>query len=113
VGLNDLPGLRTPTVVSGNTHVFHQYTVRVTEDARLDRDTLARRLAQSGIETGVYYPRAVYDYECYRSHPQVVVGSTPQAEAAAREVLSLPVHPGLSADEIDRIIQAVRAELAV
>jgi dTDP-4-amino-4,6-dideoxygalactose transaminase len=110
-GLRDVPGLRTPAVVPGNTHVFHQYTVRVTEDAHLDRDTLARRLVPRGIETGVYYPRAVYDYDCYRTHPQVVVSSTPGAEAAGREVLSLPVHPGLSADDIDRVIDAVRAEL--
>jgi dTDP-4-amino-4,6-dideoxygalactose transaminase len=86
--------------------------VRVTGDARLDRDMLARRLAQRGIETGVYYPRVVHDYDCYRTHPQVVVTSTLGAEAAAREVLSLPVHPGLSADDVDRVIEAVRSELA-
>jgi perosamine synthetase len=112
-GLSDVPGLSTPAVVPGNTHVFHQYTVRVTDDAHLDRDTLARRLAQRGIETGVYYPRVVHDYDCYRTHPQVVVTRTLGAEAAAREVLSLPVHPGLSADDVDRVIEAVCSELAV
>jgi perosamine synthetase len=110
-GLDGITGLRTPVGVPGNTHVFHQYTVRVTEGARLDRDTLARRLAEQGIETGVYYPRVVHDYDCYRTHPRVVVTDTPAATIAAREVLSLPVHPRLAAGDIDRVIEAVRTAL--
>jgi dTDP-4-amino-4,6-dideoxygalactose transaminase len=110
-GLRDIPGLHTPDVVPGNTHVFHQYTVRLTEDARLDRDALMRHLAQRGIETGVYYPRVVHDYDCYRTHPRVVVSDTPAATNAAREVLSLPVHPRLSADDVDRVVEAVRNAL--
>lgn len=107
-GLGKVPGLMTPEVDPGRTHVFHQYTVRVTEDAPWDRDRLAAELARLGVETGVYYPRAVYDYDCYRTHPEVRVEPMPRAEAAAREVLSLPVHPGLSDEDLDRIVDAVR-----
>jgi perosamine synthetase len=110
-GLAGIPGLATPTVVRGNTHVFHQYTVRVTEAARLDRDSLGRRLAESGIETGVYYPRVVHDYDCYRGHPQVIVTPVPAASAAATEALSLPVHPGVSPADVDTIVDAVRRAL--
>ena len=84
-------------------HVFHQYTVRVTDDAAIGRDALAAALSDRGIGTGIYYPRAAYDYECYRTHPDVVVEPTPNAELAASQVLSLPVHPYLGADDIDRI----------
>ena len=110
-GLADIPGLRTPLVASGHNHVFHQYTVRVTRDSRLDRDELARHLAENGIETGIYYPRVVHDYDCYRTHPGVVATPVPQAVRAAREVLSLPVHPHLSSNDVDRVVDVVRRAL--
>jgi perosamine synthetase len=69
---------------------------------------LHAELARLGIESGVYYPRAVYDYNCYRSHSGVRIEPMPGAEAAAREVLSLPVHPGLTDDDLDRIVDTVR-----
>jgi perosamine synthetase len=111
-GLADLPGLVTPCIPPGRTHAFHQYTVRVTGEARIDRDTLRARLTARGIGSGVYYPHAVFDHECYRSHPGVVAPDAPEARRAAREVLSLPVHPSLSATDLEAVIQAVRAELA-
>ena len=107
-GLRDVAGLMTPREDPQRTHVFHQYTVRVTEEAQWDRDRLSTELARLGVETGVYYPRAVYDYDCYRSHPGVRIETMPEAEAAAGEVLSLPVHPGLSDRDLHRIVDAVR-----
>jgi dTDP-4-amino-4,6-dideoxygalactose transaminase len=110
-GLADIPGLLRPTVAPERAHVFHQYTVRVTKDCRLGRDELARRLEEHEIETGVYYPRVVYDYDCYRTHPRVIATPVPEAERAAREVLSLPVHPGLSAEAVDRVVDVIRKAL--
>ncbi len=107
-GLADLDGLVVPREMAGRRHVYHQYTVRVTADAPLDRDALAKALAGAGVGSGVYYPRAVYDYDCYRGHPGVVVDHCPGAEAAAREVLSLPVHPHLTSVDVERVIAAVR-----
>lgn len=92
-------------------HVFHQYTVRVTDDAPLDRDGLAAALAERGIGTGVYYPRTAYDYDCYRTHPNVIIDPMPNAELAASQVLSLPVHPHLGSDDVDRIGEEIRALL--
>jgi len=108
-GLADLPGLTTPVVMRGRSHAFHQYTVRVSPEAPFTRDVLAARCAEMGIATGVYYPTVVFDAPCYRVHPRVVVEPVPEAEAAAREVLSLPVHPWLSDDELDRVVAAVRS----
>ena len=113
--LNDalagIEGLTTPRVAVGRNHVFHQYTVRVTRDARLDRDQLAAALAARGIETTICYPRVVYDYDCFRAHPGVAPASVPEAERAAHEVLSLPVHPNLSASDVERIADEVRGAL--
>ena len=110
-GLRDVPGLTVPHRAPDRTHVFHQYTVRVGAGAPVDRDGLAERLTAAGVGSGVYYPRLVHDYDCYRGHPRVVVDPTPVAEQVSREVLSLPVHPGLSASDLDRVIEAVRAAL--
>ncbi len=96
----------------GRTHVFHQYTVRVTEEARIGRDELASRLTEAGIGTGIYYPRPVYDYDCYRDHPALDLIDTPNADRAGREVLSLPVHPTLADTDLDRIVASVRKLLA-
>jgi perosamine synthetase len=109
--LAGIDGLMLPAEPAGTSHVFHQYTVRVTPGARRDRDDLALVLRERGVETGVYYPRPVYDYECFRRDARVGLVSAPRAEAIAREVLSLPVHPGLGQPELATIADAVREAL--
>jgi len=110
--LRGIPGLAVPEVPAGREHVFHQYTVRIDATAALDRDALAARLAGEGIGSGVYYPRLMHDYACYESDPRVVADATPLASQAAREVLSLPVHPHLGMGDVDRIAHAVKAALS-
>jgi perosamine synthetase len=102
--LGSVPGVRVPQVLSGRHHVWHQYTILVDAEARVDRDGLMEALTAAGIGCGVYYPRPVFDYECYREHPQVVVTDTPIASGVSRRCLSLPVHPHLTAGDLDRIV---------
>lgn len=111
VGLAELPGVTIPAVPAGRTHVWHQYTIRLVDSASIDRDELRKRLAASGIDSMPYYPRLVYDYPCYRRHPQVIPDHTARAEQAARQVLSLPVGPALTGADIDRIVACVHAAL--
>lgn len=110
-GLSGLPGLILPSQVDGRRHAWHQYTVRVLPTALLDRSGLAGRLDGAGIDSRAFYPKLVHDYPCFARHPRVEPGDTPVAAKAVRQVLSLPVHPGLSATDIDRVIQAVRGAL--
>ncbi len=105
--LAHVTGLRLPSVTPGQRHVFHQYTVRVTPSSPLGRDNLAEALRVQAIDSGIYYPRAVYDYDCYRENPQLVIEPMPVAEQAATQVLSLPVHPSLTLSQVDRIAGAV------
>ena len=110
--LAGIEGLVLPWARAGRGAVWHQYTVRVTNRARLDRETFAKGLTERGIGNGFYYPRAVYDYECYRSHPRVIIDDCPVAERIATEVVSLPVHQHLTRPELDQVIEAVRDLLA-
>ncbi|MFE2707178.1 DegT/DnrJ/EryC1/StrS family aminotransferase [Streptomyces mirabilis] len=110
-GLAGIPGLLLPRTIPGRTHVWNQYTLRVTEDASCSRDELAAQLARNGIASGHFYPRPVFDYPCYRGHPQIVRAAVPVAARTAAEVLSLPVHPGLTDADLDRVIRETRAAL--
>jgi dTDP-4-amino-4,6-dideoxygalactose transaminase len=97
-----LEGVVTPVVPEGYRHVFHQYTIRVPGGRR---DVLRESLAREGIGTGVYYPVPVHRQRVYteRGYGE----SYPQAERAAQEVLSLPVHPALSQVDLDAIVAGV------
>ncbi|MDH3682718.1 MAG: DegT/DnrJ/EryC1/StrS family aminotransferase [Acidimicrobiia bacterium] len=110
--LQGVDGLVLPRELPGRLHVYHQYTVRVTAEARLARDALAERLRAHGIECGVYYPRPVFDYPCFRHDPRLGNPHVPEAVLASGQVLSLPVHPALDAHDIDRISSLVRQELS-
>lgn len=105
--LTDVPGVVVPTVRQGATSVWHQYTIRVTDGSAVDRDHMVAGLGQAGIGCGIYYPRTAYDYDCYRNNPNVVISDCPEAERAAVEVLSLPVHPYLSDADIAEVGAAV------
>jgi dTDP-4-amino-4,6-dideoxygalactose transaminase len=94
-----LEGVEVPTVADGAVHVYHQYTIRVSDD----RDGFARALdADHGVGSGVYYPVPVHRLPAYAQDLDL-----PVTEQAAREVLSLPVHPDLNDDALERVVQAV------
>jgi dTDP-4-amino-4,6-dideoxygalactose transaminase len=107
-GLAGLPGLGTPAQLPGREHVWHQYTVLIGEGSPSTRDAMVDALTQAGIGCGVYYPRLVFDYDCYRSHHGVIVDEVPVASMVTQQCLSLPVHPYLTDGDLDRIISTVR-----
>ncbi|MDO8364909.1 MAG: DegT/DnrJ/EryC1/StrS family aminotransferase [Actinomycetota bacterium] len=105
-----LPGVVTPVTLPGRRHAWHQYTLRITAESPVPRDTVLQRLNDAGVGAGVYYPRAVYDYECYRQHPRVIVdGGCPVGERVAAEVISLPVHQHLTEAQREQVVAAVLA----
>ena len=95
-----------PEVMLGNTHVYAQYTLRVPE-----RETVAAKLRQAGIPSAVYYPKCLHEQPVFAACGGRT-GGFPEAERAAREVLSLPMHPFLTDGDQDRIVEAVRAARA-
>jgi len=93
--LGNLTGIETPRTSPDCAHVYHQYTLRVTPECTVSRDQLVTRLNECGIGTGIYYPIPVHLQDSARAHAWSQV-SLPQTERAAQEVLSIPVHPGIS-----------------
>ncbi|KAB1640829.1 DegT/DnrJ/EryC1/StrS family aminotransferase [Gulosibacter chungangensis] len=98
-----LQGVTTPVVVEGCAHVYHQYTVRLPEALAPKRaELLARLKDEFGVGTGVYYPVPTNELPSFN-----VAVDLPNTKLAAASVFSLPVHPSLTASDLDRIIAAV------
>lgn len=95
--------LQLPVARSGATHVWNQYTVRVPEGRR---DSLRNYLAQHGVGSEIYYPHPLHLQECF-ADLGYRRGSLPNTERASAEVMSLPIFPGLTADEQFTVVQRV------
>ncbi len=102
-----LTRVQTPIVRKGCRHVFHQYTVRV--PAGVNRDSMVQRLNHRGIGVRVYYPLPIYQQPAIRKIMTTAAEERPEAERAAREVFSLPVHHQLTQMELDTVVQEVNA----
>ncbi len=98
-----LKGVVLPCIPEGYSHVFHQYTIRVPAD---QRDALRSHLHERGIGSEVYYPVPVHRQSLYVSELGYSI-HLPEAERAAAEVLSLPVHPGINQSDLEAIVAAV------
>ena len=102
-------GIVTPVVRPGSTHVYHQYAIRVSDDADITRDEFIRCLEQKEIGTAVHYPIPVHKQPVYAS--TIHARECPVSEKISREILSIPVHPGLTPAQRDEIIQAVNGDI--
>ncbi len=101
-GLAGVDEVVTPFVPEGCEHVYHLYVIRAER-----RDVLKEHLSAAGVETRVFYPIPLHLQECFRplGHRE---GDFPEAERAAREVLALPIFPGLTPAEIDHVVASIR-----
>jgi len=99
-----LQNVIVPPVADGAVHVYHQYTIRVSDD----RDGFATALREEHqIGSGVYYPIPNHRLASLAGYAPGL--DLPETERAAREVVSLPVHPSLSQNDLERIVEAVNA----
>lgn len=100
--LADVAGLVLPRSMPGNDDVWHLFVVRVP-----DRAAVLAALAEADIEGGVHYPQPWYLSAAYAGLGNRI-GTCPVVEQAAGQILSLPIHPHLTAEQQDRVIAAVR-----
>jgi dTDP-4-amino-4,6-dideoxygalactose transaminase len=94
-----------PGEIPESIHVYHQFTVRVP-----DRDGVQKRLADLGVRTTVYYPVPLHLQPMYRDLGYGP-GDFPEAERAAREVLSLPIYPEMTDAQVDEVVGACKRSI--
>jgi dTDP-4-amino-4,6-dideoxygalactose transaminase len=95
--------VKTPVVDPRNESIFNQYTIRVDR-----RDDLQSHLKKHEIGTSVYYPLPLHLQPCF-AYLGYKEGAFPESERAAKEVLSLPIYPELTHDQLDEVVSAIRA----
>ncbi|MBI3034749.1 DegT/DnrJ/EryC1/StrS family aminotransferase [Candidatus Woesearchaeota archaeon] len=104
-GLSKIKGIKVPVVKKGYKHVFHQYTIKVEDSFKLNRDELAKHLNKKGIGCSVYYPKPLHLYNHFK-RLGYKSGDFPVAEKLSRQVISLPVYPQLEKEQLNRIVDA-------
>jgi len=102
--LADLDVVR-PVTLPGNAHVWHLYVVQVP-----DRDRVVARLNEAGIGAGIHYPTPLHLTPAF-AHLGYRAGAFPHAEAAAGRILSLPLHPHITAVQQEEVVAALSAAL--
>ena len=103
--LQELSGISIPNRNSGGTHVFHQYTMRVLNGKR---DALRAHLEENGVPSMIYYPLPLHFQKAFENirYPK---GSMPISERLSSEVLSLPIHTEMTAEELEFIAGKVKS----
>jgi dTDP-4-amino-4,6-dideoxygalactose transaminase len=96
-----LDRITLPEVLPDRVHVFHQFVIRCRR-----RDELRAFLRERGIETEIYYPVPLHEQECFRCLGYQE-SDFPQAHAASRQVLALPIYPELIGEQIDSVVSSI------
>ncbi len=101
--LKDLDGIITPFIDPRVKHVFHQYTIRIKKMSNIE---VSKKLEERGIQTKIYYPVPIHKQTVYKELGYDT--SLPEVEQATKEVLSIPVHPSLSKENLEKIVQELK-----
>jgi dTDP-4-amino-4,6-dideoxygalactose transaminase len=96
---------------SGNGHIYHLYVIRISSACPLDRQTIQDELAARGIQSGIHYPipchlQPAYQYLGYKA------GDFPNSETLCQEILSLPMYPGISNEQIHYVVESLQSLLS-
>jgi dTDP-4-amino-4,6-dideoxygalactose transaminase len=99
--LAGVDGVRLPVTLEGNEHAWHLYVIRVDR-----RDEVLRRLNENGVGAGIHYPVPVHLQPAFRSLGHAA-GSFPVTERSADQILSLPMYPGITAAQQERVAEVL------
>lgn len=104
--LNNIKGIILPNLFGDRTHVFHQFTIRITKDFKMSRDSLMKLFEKNDIKPKIYYPTPLHKQKLYKDigHKDFL----PVSERLAKEVISIPVHPSLYHKDLEQIIKILR-----
>lgn len=102
----DISGLTLPFIREKTSSVYHQYTLRVTKKFKLSRDEFIEYLMSHGIQANIYYPIPLYGVDHLKLDHDPI--NFPVTEQVVNEVVSIPIHPSLSAKEIEHIVSTIK-----
>jgi dTDP-4-amino-4,6-dideoxygalactose transaminase len=91
---------------SGEGHVYHLYVVKITEACPISRQELQQKLIKVGIQTGIHYPIPCHLQPAF-SNLGYQLGDFPHAEALSKQILSLPMYPGLTPSQVKEVVAAI------
>ena len=105
--LKDFPNIRTFRERDYNQAVHHLFVVQMN-----NRDKIQRKLQESGIQTGIHYPVPIHKHKCFEGEAFASDKTFPHSEKLSSELLSLPMHPNLSLEEVIYISQKLKESLS-
>ncbi|MDP2671614.1 MAG: DegT/DnrJ/EryC1/StrS family aminotransferase [bacterium] len=100
-----ISGLTTPFVPQASRHVYHQYTIKIEKPYPLERDQLLKKLLAEEIGARIYYPKLLSQEKIYSGAKHRDLA---KAEKLHQTILSLPVHPGLTKNDLDKIVGVIK-----
>lgn len=103
--LKELHELQLPVEREGNYAIYHQYVIRIPE-----RDKARQFLQERGIGTAIFYPIPIHRQPCFQQFSSSQE-AYPEAEKASREVLALPIYPEMTIEEMNYVIEGIKAFL--
>ena len=103
--LQNIKGIEVPFIKKGFKHVYHLYTIKIV-NFKISRDELFKYLRERGIGGNIYYPKPLHLCENFKKFGYKE-GDFPIAEKISKQILSLPVHPSLTEEELEKISQAI------
>ena len=95
---------------SADGHVYHLYVIRVTEESAINRDTLQNKLTEQGIQVGIHYPIPCHLQPAYQNLGYKE-GNFPQTEKLSQQILSLPMYPGLTTNQINQVFTTIQSAI--
>ncbi len=96
---------------SGTGHVYHLYVIKIDDSCFLERQQIQEQLTAAGIQTGIHYPIPCHLQPAF-TNLGYQIGDFPQAEKLAKQILSLPMYPGLSNSQVKEVVAALTSILS-
>lgn len=91
---------------SGTGHVYHLYVIKIDDSCPIERQQLQEKLTAAGIQTGIHYPIPCHLQPAF-TNLGYQLGDFPQAEKLSKQILSLPMYPGLSSSQVKEVVAAI------
>ena len=108
--LKDIPCIKTPVIPTGFNSSWAQYTIRL--ESQEQRDALQAKLKEQGIPSMVYYPRPMHEQAAFANYPLSII-HCPFSTELSQTVLSLPMHPYLTEEDITNVVDVITTESTI